>query len=108
MHGSVRAVRRAVWQPLRPRVTFEKTAVENRGLKFQRTFRIDIMKKDTQLGHLGRNPLETHGTVNMPVYRASTIVFPDLETYGSRPADESARFSWTNQSRGSSVSMLVV
>ena len=24
----------------------------------------------------------------MPVYRASTIVFPDIETYGSRPADD--------------------
>jgi cysteine-S-conjugate beta-lyase len=46
------------------------------------------MKKDTQLGHLGRNPGETHGTVNMPVYRASTIVFPDLETYSTRPADD--------------------
>jgi cysteine-S-conjugate beta-lyase len=47
-----------------------------------------IMKKDTLLGHLGRNPSETHGTVNMPVYRASTIVFPDLETYSTRPADD--------------------
>ena len=46
------------------------------------------MKKDTQLGHLGRNPRETHGTVNMPVYRASTIVFPDLETYSTRPGDD--------------------
>lgn len=46
------------------------------------------MKKDTLVGHLGRNPGETRGTVNMPVYRASTIVFPDLETYGSRPADD--------------------
>jgi cystathionine beta-lyase len=46
------------------------------------------MKKDTLLGHVGRNPLETHGTVNMPVYRASTIVFPDLETYRTRPADD--------------------
>lgn len=46
------------------------------------------MKKDTLLGHLGRNPGETHGTVNMPVYRASTIVFPDLETYSTRPADD--------------------
>ncbi len=46
------------------------------------------MKKDTLLGHLGRNPQQTHGTVNMPVYRASTIVFPDLETYSTRPADD--------------------
>jgi cysteine-S-conjugate beta-lyase len=46
------------------------------------------MKKDTQLGHLGRNPGATQGTVNMPVYRASTIVFPDLETYSTRPPDD--------------------
>jgi cysteine-S-conjugate beta-lyase len=46
------------------------------------------MKKDTLLGHVGRNPLDTHGTVNMPVYRASTIVFPDLETYRTRPSDD--------------------
>ena len=46
------------------------------------------MKKDTLLGHLGRNPSQTHGTVNMPVYRASTIVFPDFETYRTRPADD--------------------
>ena len=48
----------------------------------------DFMKKDTLLGHAGRNPFETHGTVNMPVYRASTIVFPDFETYSTRPADD--------------------
>ena len=46
------------------------------------------MKKDTLLSHVGRNPLDTHGTVNMPVYRASTIVFPDLETFRTRPADD--------------------
>jgi cysteine-S-conjugate beta-lyase len=46
------------------------------------------LKKDTLLGHLGRKPFETHGTVNMPVYRASTIVFPDFETYSTRPADD--------------------
>ncbi len=46
------------------------------------------MKKDTLLGHAGRNPSQHHGTINMPVFRASTIVFPDLETYGTRPADD--------------------
>jgi len=46
------------------------------------------MKKDTLLGRLGRDPHQTHGTVNMPVFRASTIVFPDLETYSTRPADD--------------------
>ena len=46
------------------------------------------MKKDTQLGHAGRNPAQHSGTVNTPVFRASTIVFPDLETYSTRPADD--------------------
>lgn len=48
----------------------------------------DTMKKDTLLTHLGRDPANTHGTVNMPVFRASTIVFPDLETYESRDGDD--------------------
>ena len=42
------------------------------------------MKKDTLLTHVGRNPAETRGTVNTPVFRTSTVVFPDLETYESR------------------------
>ena len=46
------------------------------------------MKKDTLLTHIGRDPSRTHGTVNMPVYRASTIVFPDFETYSTRPGDD--------------------
>ncbi|MFZ9529688.1 MAG: trans-sulfuration enzyme family protein, partial [Burkholderiales bacterium] len=46
------------------------------------------MKKDTLLTHVGRNPAETHGTVNTPVYRTSTVVFPDLESYETRdPGD---------------------
>ncbi len=46
------------------------------------------MKKDTQLSHSGRNPQSHSGTINTPVFRASTIVFPDLETYSTRPADD--------------------
>ena len=45
------------------------------------------MKKDTQLSHLGRDPSKSSGTVNTPVYRTSTIVFPDLESYEQRPGD---------------------
>jgi len=45
------------------------------------------MKKDTLLTHVGREPSKHHGTVNMPVFRASTIIFPDLETYETRPGD---------------------
>jgi cystathionine beta-lyase len=45
------------------------------------------MKKDTLLTHLGRDPSKSSGTVNTPVFRASTIVFPDLEAYEKRPGD---------------------
>ncbi len=46
------------------------------------------MKKDTLLTHVGRNPLQTSGTVNMPVYRTSTMVFPDLESFEAREPDD--------------------
>ena len=46
------------------------------------------MKKDTLLTHIGRNPAQTHGTVNTPVYRTSTVVFPDLDSYESRDPDD--------------------
>lgn len=38
----------------------------------------DILKPDTVLAHTGRNPASHAGTVNAPVYRASTILFPTL------------------------------
>lgn len=46
------------------------------------------MKKDTLLTHVGRNPAQTRGTVNMPLFRTSTVVFPDLETYEHRDPDD--------------------
>src|SRR5690242_18362112 len=46
------------------------------------------MKKDTLLTHVGRNPAQSHGTVNTPVFRTSTVVFPDLETYETRDPDD--------------------
>jgi len=42
------------------------------------------MKPETRLVHAGRDP-ETHaGTVNPPVYRASTILFPTVEQFEHR------------------------
>lgn len=35
---------------------------------------------DTRLGHLGRDPAAHGGTVNTPVYRASTYIWPDTAT----------------------------
>lgn len=45
------------------------------------------MKKDTLLVQLGRDPLQHHGTVNTPVFRTSTVIFPDLAAYETRPGD---------------------
>ena len=46
------------------------------------------MKKDTLLARAGRDPAAYQGMVNTPVFRASTILFPDLETYESRGGDD--------------------
>lgn len=52
-----------------------------------------MTRKDTKLVEGGRKPAEQFGAVNTPVYRASTILFPDVEalrsesqpyTYGRR------------------------
>ncbi len=37
------------------------------------------MKKDTKLTHLGRTAALTPGTVNLPIYRASTVLFNSME-----------------------------
>jgi cystathionine beta-lyase len=39
-----------------------------------------MTRKDTKLVETGRDPALHAGAVNVPVYRASTILFPDLET----------------------------
>lgn len=50
------------------------------------------MKDETKLATLGRDPEGHHGAVNIPVYRASTILQPDLKTlnevYAKRARDE--------------------
>ncbi len=45
------------------------------------------MNKDTLLVQLGRDPLQHHGMVNTPVFRTSTVIFPDLASYEARPGD---------------------
>ncbi|MGE5523127.1 MAG: cystathionine beta-lyase [Rhodospirillaceae bacterium] len=45
------------------------------------------MKKDTLLVQLGRAPLKHYGMVNTPVFRTSTVIFPDLASYEARPAN---------------------
>lgn len=40
--------------------------------------------RDTLLAHLGRDPSRFSGMVNTPVFRTSTVVFPDLRSYEDR------------------------
>jgi cysteine-S-conjugate beta-lyase len=46
------------------------------------------MKKDTLLARAGRDPARHQGMVNTPVFRTSTVLFPDLESYESRDGDD--------------------
>lgn len=39
-----------------------------------------MTRKDTKLTQLGRDPAIHAGAVNTPVYRVSTVLFPDIET----------------------------
>lgn len=38
------------------------------------------MQTDTMVAHAGSDPVSHHGFVNPPIYRGSTVVFPDVET----------------------------
>lgn len=44
-------------------------------------FKDSNFSDDTILGHAGRNPQKYDGVVNPPVFHASTILAPDLETF---------------------------
>jgi cystathionine beta-lyase len=46
------------------------------------------MKKDTLLGIVGRDPARYQGMVNTPVFRTSTVIFPDLASYESRDGED--------------------
>jgi cysteine-S-conjugate beta-lyase len=46
------------------------------------------MKKDTLLARAGRDPSRYQGMVNTPVFRTSTVIFPDRATYESRSGDD--------------------
>ena len=46
------------------------------------------MKPDTITSHAGRDPKRYAGLVNTPVFRGSTVLFPDLESYQSRDPDD--------------------
>src|SRR3989337_3448910 len=46
------------------------------------------MKKDALLPRAGRDPARYQGMVNTPVFRTSTVIFPDRETYEARGGDD--------------------
>ena len=46
------------------------------------------MKKDTLLARSGRDPARYQGMVNTPVFRTSTVIFPDRATYEARGGDD--------------------
>ena len=39
------------------------------------------MKDDTTIVHAGRKPFDNHGIVNPPVYHASTVLFPTVDSW---------------------------
>ncbi len=45
------------------------------------------LRRDTLTSHLGRDPQSHAGLVNMPVFRGSTVLFPDVATYEGRDPD---------------------
>ena len=46
------------------------------------------LKRDTITAHAGRDPQRFDGVVNTPVFRASTVLFPDVASYEKRNADD--------------------
>ena len=46
------------------------------------------MKDDTLLVHQGKDPFRHDGIVNLPVYRASTVLFPTMESFNNRAAGD--------------------
>jgi len=50
-----------------------------------------LMKDDTKITHAGRDPMAHHGAVNPPVYHASTILFPTMDSYVGRSADPTVK-----------------
>jgi cystathionine beta-lyase len=45
------------------------------------------LRRDTLITHAGRDPQRYAGVVNTPVFRASTVLFPDVESYEARDPD---------------------
>ncbi|HXV10281.1 MAG TPA: cystathionine beta-lyase [Burkholderiales bacterium] len=52
------------------------------------------MNKDTLLAHVGRDPLQQQGMVNTPVYRTSTVINPNVESYEAPRDPDYQRISY--------------
>ena len=61
---------------------------------------LSSMKDETKLVAAGRGTVEPEGTVNLPVYRASTILSPDIESYLRRFDDGRAYHAITYGANG--------
>lgn len=46
------------------------------------------LKPDTTITHVGREPQRHIGLVNMPVFRGSMVLFPDVKSYESGNPDD--------------------
>ena len=46
------------------------------------------IRRDTVVTHSGRDPRRYGGLVNTPVFRGSTVLFPDVESYEGRDHDD--------------------
>ena len=46
------------------------------------------LRRDTIATHAGRDPQRYGGLVNTPVFRGSTVLFPDVKTYEGRDPDD--------------------
>ena len=67
---------------------------------------LEAMRSRTKLVHAGREPFEGFGFVNTPIYRGSTVLYPDTEAlyartqrfvYGTKgtPTTEALETAWT-------------
>lgn len=46
------------------------------------------LQRDTIVAHAGRDPERYQGALNTPIFRASTVLFPDVASYEKRNADD--------------------
>lgn len=63
------------------------------------------MKKDTKLIHAGRSPKNHFGAVNIPAYRVSTVLFPDVQALHQADAAPFDKMSYGRQGTPTSFAL---